>query len=146
MPSIYDTAFFLNWLINVNGTIVEKRIVGGLLRHWAVWTKKASELLEEIKEIRDQKEIPAKWLQRNIEATDSNAAFFDTAHQFEGCIPGIHEVLRRQGLLEGRWCLNPEEELSTGQMEEIDRVYRDYPQLNDDDFVKQNLHKWLEEK
>jgi hypothetical protein len=134
------------YCFNVNGTTVEKRIVGGLLGHWAVWTKKAVELLEEIKGIRDQKEVPATWLRRNIEVTDSNAAFFDPAHQFEGCIPGIHEVLCRQGLLEGRWCLNPEEELSPGQMEEIDRVYRDYPQLNDDVFVKQNLNKWLEEK
>lgn len=128
---------------NVNGTIVRKRMVGGLLGHWAVWTRKAVELMEQIKHVRQQKEIPAEWLARNIEVTDSNAAFFDPAHQFVGCIPGIHEVLRRQGLLEGRWCLNPEEELSPGQMEEIDRVYSDYPHLNDDDFVKENLHKWL---
>ena len=80
---------------------------------------------------------------RNIEVTDSNAAFFDTANGFAGCIAGIHEVLRRQGLLEGRWCLNPEEELSIGQMEEIDRVYRDYPNLNDDEFVKKHLSEWL---
>src|SRR5690554_986819 len=77
----------------VNGRTVEKQIVGGLLGHWAVWTQKAVELLEEIKTIRDNKEISAKWLQRNIEVTDSNAAFFDPAHHFEGCIPGIHEVL-----------------------------------------------------
>jgi hypothetical protein len=128
---------------NVNGTTVKKRMVGGLLGHWAVWTKKAVELMEQIKQVRQQKEIPAEWLARNIEVTDSNAAFFDPAHHFEGCIPGIHEVLRRQGLLEGRWCLNPKEELSTGQMEEIDRVYKDYPHLNDDDFVKEHLHKWL---
>lgn len=127
----------------VDGKTVEKQIVGGLLGHWAVWTQKAVELLEEIKSIRGNKEISAKWLQRNVEVTDSNAAFFDPAHHFEGCIPGIHEVLRRQGLLAGRWCLNPNEELSPGQMEEIDRVYRDYPHLNDDAFVKQNLSKWM---
>lgn len=129
---------------NVNGTQVKKQIVGGLLGHWAVWTKKAVELLEEIKEIRNNPSISTEWLQRNIEVTDSNAAFFDPAHQFAGCIPGIHEVLRRQGLLEGTWCLNPEEVLSPGQSEEIDRVYRDYPHLHDDDFVRENLAKWLE--
>lgn len=135
-----------SYRFNVDGQLVEKRIVGGLLGHWAVWTQKAVELLEEIKIVREHKEIAAEWLQRNIEVTDSNAAFFDPAHHFEGCIPGIHEVLRRQGLLAGRWCLNPEEELSRGQMEEIDRVYRDYPHLNDDAFVKQNLNKWIEAK
>lgn len=129
---------------NVNGTQVKKRIVGGLLGHWAVWTKKAVDLLEEIKQVRTNPSISAEWLQRNIEVTDSNAAFFDPAHQFAGCIPGIHEVLRRQGLLEGTWCLNPEEVLSPGQNEEIDRVYRDYPHLNDDAFIRANLAKWLE--
>lgn len=127
----------------VNGKLVEKRIVGGLLGHWAVWTRKAVELLEEIKRVRNQSGLDAEWLTRNIEITDSNAAFFDPAHHFEGCIPGIHEVLRRQGLLPGRWCLNPQEELSEGQMEEIDRVYRDYPHLNDDAFVSAHLSEWL---
>ncbi|MFD1177862.1 dihydrodipicolinate synthase family protein [Paenibacillus puldeungensis] len=129
----------------VNGKPVEKRIVGGLLGHWAVWTRKAVELLEEIKTVRSLPEISAEWLTRNMEITDSNAAFFDPAHHFHGCIPGIHEVLRRQGLLEGRWCLNPEEELSPGQMEEIDRVYRMYPHLHDDAFVAENLSRWLGE-
>ena len=78
-----------------------------------------------------------------IEITDSNAAFFDAANGFRGCIAGIHEVLRRQGLLAGRWCLNPREDLSPGQMEEIDRVYRAYPHLNDDEFVRQHLDEWL---
>ncbi|WP_159884229.1 dihydrodipicolinate synthase family protein [Paenibacillus puerhi] len=128
----------------VDGQPVEKRIVGGLLGHWAVWTHKAVELLEEIKEARKDERIAQEWLTRNIEVTDSNAAFFDPANGFHGCIPGIHEVLRRQGLLEGRWCLNPAEELSPGQMEEIDRVYRSYPHLNDDDFVAARLQRWLE--
>ena len=75
--------------------------------------------------------------------TDSNAAFFDAANNFAGCITGIHEVLRRQGLLEGIWTLNENETLSPGQKEEIDRVYRAYPNLNDDDFVTENLSKWL---
>jgi hypothetical protein len=130
---------------NINGTSVEKKIVGGLLGHWAVWTKKAVDMLEEIKRVRVSNErIPAHLFTRGIEVTDANAAFFDPAHDFEGCIPGIHEVLRRQGFLEGLWCLNEEEKLSPGQLEEIDRVYRSYPHLNDDDYVKQNLAKWLD--
>ncbi len=130
--------------IHVNGEIVKKEIVGGLLGHWAVWTKKAVMLMEEIKQARKDNEcLPVGLLSRGIEITDSNAAFFDPAHQFKGCIAGIHEVLRRQGLLEGRWCLNSEEELSPGQIEQIDRVYRDYPQLHDDEFVKENLGRWL---
>ncbi|GAB2672267.1 dihydrodipicolinate synthase family protein [Paenibacillus thermoaerophilus] len=128
---------------NVDGVIVEKPIVGGLLGHWAVWTKKAVELLEEIKAARAKPEISIRWLSRNIEVTDANAAFFDTANAFHGCIPGIHEVLRRQGLLKGTWCINPDETLSPGQAEEIDRIYRDYPHLNDDDFVRAHLAEWL---
>jgi dihydrodipicolinate synthase/N-acetylneuraminate lyase len=112
------------------------RIVGGLLGHWAVWTRCAVELLEQRRRLNDS-------LTLAIEITDSNAAFFDAANGFRGCIAGIHEVLRRQGLLAGRWCLNPREELSPGQMEEIDRVYRAYPHLNDDDFVRQRLDEWL---
>jgi hypothetical protein len=128
----------------VNGQPVEKRIVGGLLGHWAVWTRKAVELLEEIKQSRHKGDaVINDWLTRNIEVTDMNAAIFDPAHHFHGCIPGIHEVLRRQGLLEGRWCLNPEEELSPGQMEEIDRVCTLYPHLTDDAFVKEFLSKQI---
>jgi len=127
----------------VDDRIVEKRIVGGLLGHWAVWTNKAVELLEEIKRVPEQGNIPPEWLTRNVEVTDANAAFFDPAHGFAGCIPGIHEVLRRQGLLQGTWCLNPHEHLSEGQKEEIDRVYRDYPHLNDDAFVQKHLLEWL---
>lgn len=129
---------------DVRGKSVEKRIVGGLLGHWAVWTKKAVDLLEEIKKVRTRGEISGEWLTRNIQITDCNAAFFDTAHQFHGCIPGIHEVLRRQGLLKGTWCLNPNETLSDGQAEEIDRVYREYPDLHDDEFVAVHLQEWLE--
>ncbi|WNQ10370.1 dihydrodipicolinate synthase family protein [Paenibacillus aurantius] len=127
----------------VNGEPVEKRIVGGLLGHWAVWTRKAVELLEEIKTARSAGKLDPEWLTRNVEVTDTNAAFFDPAHGFAGCIPGIHEVLRRQGLMKGTWCLNPHEELSPGQKEEIDRMYRDYPHLNDDEFVKAGLAEWL---
>ncbi|TMV44180.1 dihydrodipicolinate synthase family protein [Paenibacillus mesophilus] len=128
---------------NVDGKTVEKKIVGGLLGHWCVWTKKAVELLEEVKQVRNDATISADWLMRNIEVTETNAAFFDPAHNFAGCIPGIHEVLRRQGLMKGTWCLNPHEVLSPGQSEEIDRMYRDYPHLNDDAFVREHLNEWL---
>jgi dihydrodipicolinate synthase/N-acetylneuraminate lyase len=127
----------------IDGQLVEKSIVGGLLGHWAVWTRKAVELLGQIKAIRGDAAVAREWLMRNVEVTDSNAAFFDPAHGFVGCIPGIHEVLRRQGLMAGRWCLNPHEELSPGQMEEIDRVYRAYPHLHDDAFVQAHLAEWL---
>ena len=121
----------------------EYRIVGGLLGHWSVWTKKAVELLDECHDIVESGITPPEMLARAIEVTDCNAAFFDIAHGFAGCIAGIHEVLRRQGLLEGIWCLNPDERLSPGQAEEIDRVYRAYPHLNDDDFVAEHLDEWL---
>jgi hypothetical protein len=124
----------------VNGEVVEKRFVGGLLGHWAVWTKKAVELLNEIKEcIAGNYSGMGKLLTRGIEVTDINAVIFDAKNSFHGCIPGIHEILRRQGILAGRWCLNPREELSAGQMEEIDRIYKDYPAYNDDEFVKNFL-------
>lgn len=130
---------------NVGGEVREKVIVGGLLGHWAVWTQKAVELMEEIKIIRKKGiGIPSEMLTKGIAVTDTNAAFFDAANQFEGCIAGIHEVLRRQGLLEGTWCLNPDENLSEGQYEEINRIYEAYPALNDDAFVQQNLEKWLQ--
>ena len=120
------------------------RIKGGLLGHWSCWTKKAVELLDELHDVIDRNgDIPRELLTRAIEITDCNAAFFDTAHSFAGCIPGLHEVLRRQGLLPGIWCLDPEETLSPGQFEEISRVYASYPHLNDDDFVRANLEKWL---
>ncbi len=124
----------------VDGKVVEKEFIGGLLGHWAVWTEKAVKLLEEVKQCKanGNKGI-AELLTKGVDVTDMNAAIFDPAHSFHGCIPGIHEVLRRQGLLEGRWCLNPKEELSPGQMEEIDRVCNAYPELIDDEFVKELL-------
>ncbi len=131
--------------IRVGGKIVLRRIVGGLLGHWAVWTKKAVDLLNEIHGFLaaadTSREIPL--LRRSIEVTDSNAAFFDAANAFKGCIAGLHEVLRRQGLLEGIWCLNPEECMGPGQSQEIDRIYAAYPHLNDDDFVAANRDAWL---
>jgi hypothetical protein len=128
----------------VDGTLVEKRIVGGLLGQWAVWTRKAVELLAEIKRVRDRGDgIPPELITLGARLTEANGALFDAAHHFRGCIPGIHEVLRRQGFLEGCWCLDPTEELSPGQREEIERVCRDYPALNADEFVRQHLRRWL---
>jgi len=115
------------------------RFVGGLLGHWAVWTKRAVELLE-----RCHREPASPDLMRlAAEVTDSNAAFFDAANAFHGCIAGLHEVLRRQGLLEGIWCLDEKEGLGPGQLAEIDRVQRAYPHLNDDDFVARHRDEWL---
>lgn len=122
---------------NLNGTIVEKRFVGGLLGHWAVWTNKAVDLLQEIKDCLSQNgKGMESLLAKGIDTTDINAVFFDAKNSFHGCIPGIHEVLRRQGLLEGRYCLNKAEVLSPGQMEEIDRIYATYAGFNDDAFVQ----------
>jgi hypothetical protein len=128
----------------VDGRVVEQRIVGGLLGHWSVWTRRAVELLEECHQVvRAGGAAPAELLRRAIEVTDANAAFFDAANGFAGCIAGLHEVLRRQGLLEGIWCLDPAETLGAGQREEIDRVCAAYPHLNDDAFVAEHLGEWL---
>jgi hypothetical protein len=117
------------------------RIVGGLLGHWAVWTSKAVEHLALAK--RNGPEIPIELLTLAQQITDANAAFFDPSHAFAGCIAGIHEVLRRQGILEGIWCLDEGESLSPGQSAEIDRVYKAYPHLSDDSFVRKHLNEWL---
>lgn len=118
-------------------------IVGGLLGQWAVWTRTAVELLETCRRARSAGQVPAALLALGTQVTDCNAAFFDVAHSYAGCIAGLHEVLRRQGLMEGCWCLDPDEGLSPGQEEEIDRVYRTYPHLNDDGFVAAHLDEWL---
>jgi hypothetical protein len=117
------------------------RIVGGLLGHWAVWTKTAVSHLALAKQHSDP--VPGELLTLAQQITDANSAIFDSAHNFRGCIPGIHEILRRQGLLDGRWCLDPEEELSPGQSAELDRVCGSYPHLQDDAFVKEHLDEWL---
>ncbi len=125
---------------------VSLRIRGGLLGQWAVWTRKAVEQLYEIHRIMDAgAQVKGELLTRAAEITDANGAIFDASHNFAGCIPGIHEVLRRQGLLQSRRCLDPGEELSGGQMQEIDRVCASYPHLNDDDFISENLESWLRE-
>lgn len=120
------------------------RIRGGLLGQWSVWTKKAVELLDEIHGIVERGQgVPMEMLRKNIELTDANAAVFDAANAFAGCIAGIHEILRRQGLLENILCLNPHETLSPGQAEELDRVSRAYPWLTDYDFVARHRDEWL---
>jgi len=119
---------------------VRVRIKGGLLGHWSVWTRTAVELLERIHR---QRRVDEDLLALDARVTDCNSAFFDVAHDFAGCIPGCHEVLRRQGLLKGIWCLDPKETLSPGQSEEIDRVYREHADLADDAFVRENLSRWL---
>ena len=116
--------------------VPEIRFCGGLLGQWAVWTKQAVSDLNEIKATRQKGDrMEKRWLTRAQQLADANAAIFDTANAFAGCIPGIHEILRRQGLLEGVWTLNPNEILSPGQSEELDRVCASYPSLNDDSFV-----------
>jgi dihydrodipicolinate synthase/N-acetylneuraminate lyase len=120
------------------------RFAGGLLGHWAVWTARAVELQRELHRVVESTDpIDAKWFLRNAEVTDMNAALFDVAHRFRGCIAGVNEILRRQGLLAGRWCLDPAEDLSPGQAENLDRVTAAYPHLIDDQFVQENLDRWL---
>lgn len=116
---------------------------GGLLGQWAVWTRAAVRLLTRCRTARRGGSVPVSLLAAGAELTDANAAIFDAANHFRGCIPGIHEVLRRQGLLRGRWCLDPREELSPGQQAEIERVSRAYPHLADDAFVRANRDRWL---
>jgi dihydrodipicolinate synthase/N-acetylneuraminate lyase len=119
--------------VNVGGTTVVRWIDGGLLGQWAVWTRGAVSLLTAIKAARVTGEFEPTLLSHGAALTDANAAVFDAAHGFRGCIPGIHEVLRRQGLLDGVWCLDPDETMSVGQAEEITRVSRSYPEVTDEE-------------
>jgi hypothetical protein len=116
---------------------------GGLLGHWSVWTASAIKQFERCRAARHKDTVPADLLALDARVTDCNSAFFDVAHDFHGCIAGCHEVLRRQGLLEGIWCLDPAEGLSPGQLQEIDRVCNEHADLSDDDFVASNLERWL---
>ncbi|HUG10344.1 MAG TPA: dihydrodipicolinate synthase family protein [Opitutaceae bacterium] len=127
----------------IDGRNVTRRIVGGLLGHWGVWTHSAVQLLNDAKHAAAAPQIDASWLQRATAVTDMNAALFDAANRFHGCIPGILEVLRRQGLVESIHCLNPDEKLSPGQTDELDRVCAAYPDHIDDSFVAANLDRWL---
>ena len=121
----------------------ERRIVGGLLGQWAVWTRQAVEMLHTIRRLGDDAPLDPVWFRLATALTDANGAVFDAANGFRGCIPGIHEVLRRQGLLAGTWCLDTAEGLSPGQATEIDRVLAAHPELNDDRFVAEHLDHWL---
>jgi hypothetical protein len=124
--------------------VVQRRFVGGLLGHWAFGTRAAVDLHRRCHEVTDETgAADADLLATAVAVTDVNAAAFDVAHDFAGCLPGIHEMLRRQGLLEGAWCLDPNETLSPGQAEEIDRVRRAYPHLMDDKFVAEHRDEWL---
>ncbi len=116
---------------------------GGLLGQWGVWTEQAVTLFRELQRARSRGRIDQLWLTRNAALTDANAAIFDSAHRFAGCLPGIHEVLRRQGLLATTACLDPHEQLSPGQAREITRVSQAYPWLCDDDFVAKHRASWL---
>ncbi len=125
------------------GEEVRVRMRGGLLGHWSFWTRRAVELLDRIHAAIAAGRIDDDLLALDSKVTDCNRAVFDVANRFRGCIPGCHEVLRRQGLLDGVWCLDPDETLSPGQAGEIDRVHAAYPELNDDAFVAENLERWL---
>lgn len=128
----------------VGGNRVAVRFRGGLLGHWACWTRAAVQVLDRLKAVaRLGGPVPAEILRLGVEVTDMNAAVFDAANAFRGCIAGVHAVLERQGLLAGRWCLDPDEDVSPGQLAEIDRVVRAYPHLVDDDFVAANRDRWL---
>jgi hypothetical protein len=129
--------------VRVNGRETTVRIKGGLLGHWSVWVRNAVELLDRIHAADAANNVPADLLALDSQVTDCNAAIFDVANDFRGVIAGCHEILRRQGLLAGIWCLDPKETLGPGQKEEIDRVCAAYPHLNDDAFVRANLERWL---
>lgn len=128
--------------VSVGGRATTRRMVGGLLGQWAVWTRRAVELLAQVK-AQDTSAIGVEWLTTAAALTDANAAVFDAANGFRGCIPGIHEVLRRQGLMRGTWCLDVHEQLSPGQAAEIDRISLRYPDLTDDAFVAEHRDEWL---
>jgi dihydrodipicolinate synthase/N-acetylneuraminate lyase len=122
---------------------VETVFAGALLGQFANWTYKAVEILERTKAARTGQQNVLDLLALGQQLTDANSAIFDFANGYRGCIPGIHEILRRQGLLKGRWCLDPHEDLSGGQSEEIDRILRSYPHLTDDEFVARHIDEWL---
>lgn len=138
-----DDNIILDLLTPFTSRGTKQFIAGGLLGQWAVWTKIAVQMLKDIQQIRSTKLLATEWLSQNAALTDANAAVFDAANGFAGCIPGINEILRRQGLLASNRCLNPNEVLSAGQSSELDRVIAAYPWLVDDEFVRENLDRWL---
>ncbi len=124
-----------NYEFTVDGNIYKNEFKGGLLGHWCVWTKAVVDMFEELKLAKAKACIDKKWMTLATQITDANGVIFDEKHNFHGCIPGLHEILKRQGIFKNINCLNPNEVLSKGQSEEIDRIYSMYPHLNDDDFV-----------
>jgi hypothetical protein len=122
---------------------VVMRVKGGLLGHWCVWTRSAVELMGRIRKAIASGHFDRQLLALDSMVTDCNAAFFDVANDYQGCIAGCHEVLRRQGLLRNNHCLDPDEVMGPGQSQEIDRVMASYPEFRDDDFVVRNLDRWL---
>ena len=137
------TDLLTEYAFPMGGKTVRLRMVGGRLGHWACWTHRAVEHLALCKRTLLSGTLPAHLLTLAAQITDANAALFDVAHGFAGSRPGIHEVLRRQGLMASIRCLDPQETLSPGQREEIDRIYRAYPHLNDDAFVREHRDEWL---
>lgn len=132
------------WVAGRAGDLTPRRFVGGLLGHWAVWTRGAVELLALAHAARDDVDARAEAERRLAGTTDANAAVFDARNRFAGVIAGVHEVLRRQGLLAGIWCLDPRETLSPGQSDELDRVVAQYPWLREEDeFIAAHLDEWL---
>lgn len=125
-----------------DGKTIVKGFDGGLLGHWSVWTKKAVEIFNKTQAEKKNESISAEMLTLAAEVTDTNSAFFDTAHNFAGCIAGLHEILRRQGLMNNIYCLNPDETLSEGQLEELNRIQGKYSHLSDDEFIKQHIAEW----
>lgn len=124
-----------------DGAEIPVRIKGGLLGHWAVWTRRAVELFEEIQNRSDGRSA-TEWLAMDAKTTYANAVLFDVANNFVGCIAALHEVLRRQGLMQGTWCLDPKETMGPGQLERLDHLVSEFPDLTDDDFVAQNIDRW----
>jgi len=127
---------------NKDGKLIEKCFEGGLLGHWSVWTKKAVEIYEKAMAEKKKDVISKEMLTLAAEVTDSNSAFFDTPNSFKGSIAGLHEILHRQGLMDCTICLSPNERLSEGQLDELDRVQKLYPHLNDDAFIAANIDEW----
>ncbi len=132
-----------NYKFDIDGVTYEKSFIGGLLGHWSVWTKSVVDMFAKIKEEKGKGTINPEMLVLANEVTDANSAFFDAANKFKGSIAGLHYVLRKQGIFENILCLTDKECLSEGQVEEIERVYKMYPHLNDDEFIKANLEKWM---
>lgn len=131
------------YVVQREGRPVTVRIRGGLLGHWSVWTQQAVRVFQACRDAATLPTVSAQMLSLDAAVTDCNSALFDVDHDFHGCIAGCHEILRRQGLLDGIWCLDPQEGLSPGQAQALDRVSRDHPELTDDNFVREHLARWL---